>query len=170
MSCCFDHARVQADHARCSTNVIGPYFMAATFLPLLAAATKNNYGFSGTVVNISSISGITNTTQHHIPYNVSKSAAIQLTYMLAQEYSKAGVKVRVNSIAPGVFPSGMTSEVDDDQKSKIDADGYRDEKGIRAGRPGRDVDMAQALLALVTNQYINGEILKVDGGYLLGNQ
>lgn len=54
------------------------------------------------------MSGITRTTQHHFKYNVSKSATIQLNTLLAQELRRPGVKVRVNSIAPGIFPSEMT--------------------------------------------------------------
>lgn len=46
-----------------STNVVGHYFMSTTFLPLLSAATKENYGFSGSIVNITSISGITRTCE-----------------------------------------------------------------------------------------------------------
>lgn len=49
------------------------------------------------------------------------------------------VKVRVNTIAPGIFPSEMTAdESDDKQKSHIDSDGYREKKQIPAGRPGKD--------------------------------
>lgn len=151
-----------------ATNVIGAYFMSTTFLPLLHAATAAEYGFSASIVNITSISGITRTTQHHMPYNVSKAAAIQLTAMLAQEFSEPGVKVRVNSIAPGIFPSVMTTdEAGPDQKSHIDASNYREKKGIPAGRPGKDEDMAIALLSLATNQYMTGETVRVDGGYLM---
>ena len=82
------------------------FFTAVAFLPLLSAAHRE--GHTGAVINISSISGITRTTQHHFKYNVSKAATIQLTQLLAQEFRRPGVKVRVNSIAPGIFPSEMT--------------------------------------------------------------
>lgn len=105
--------------------------MSAAFLPLLSKSTSINQGFSSAIVNISSISGMLKISQHHLPYNASKAAAISLTEMLAVHCSEAGTKVRVNSIAPGVFPSGMTTDgTDDDQKSRIDASGYREEKGV----------------------------------------
>ena len=105
--------------------------MSAAFLPLLGKATSQNHGFSSSIVNISSISGQLKISQHHMPYNASKAAAIQLTEMFAVHCADAGTKVRVNSIAPGVFPSGMTTDgVDGDQKSRIDASGYREEKGV----------------------------------------
>lgn len=83
------------------------FFTTVAFLPLLSAAGTS--GHTGSVINISSISGITRTTQHHFMYNTSKSAVIQLNQLLAQEFTQAGVKIRVNSIAPGIFPSEMTS-------------------------------------------------------------
>lgn len=53
-------------------------------------------------------------------YNASKAAVIHLTKMLGFEIANNGLKVRVNSIAPGVFPSEMTtSESGDNQKSEI---------------------------------------------------
>jgi NAD(P)-dependent dehydrogenase (short-subunit alcohol dehydrogenase family) len=70
--------------------------MSTAFLPLLAAATSASPGRSASIINTSSISGITRTSQHHPSYNVSKAATIQLNMMLAQEFSQPGVKVRVN--------------------------------------------------------------------------
>jgi NAD(P)-dependent dehydrogenase (short-subunit alcohol dehydrogenase family) len=150
------------------TNVIGHFFTAIAFLPLLAASTTRNPGRSASVINISSISGITNITQNQFKYNVSKAASVQLNQMLAQEFSRPGVKVRVNSIAPGIFPSEMTTGGSDSAgKSEKDAEGFREKKGIPAGRPGRDEDMAQAVIGLAVNQYVNGQTFVVDGGFLL---
>jgi len=155
-----------------ATNCTGYYFMSVGFLPLLAAATKATPKFSGCIINISSISGILASPQHHFAYNSSKAAIIQLNQMLGKIFSGPGVKVRVNSIAPGIFPSEMTADdSNDQQKSHIEADGdkFRKEKGINAGRPGRDEDMAQAALMLACNQYMVGQTVVVDGGYLMGN-
>ena len=87
--------------------------------------------------------------------------------MLASEIANAGLKIRINAIAPGVFPSEMTaSESGDNQKSELPKDMMQ---GIPAGRPGNDRDMANAVLFAVTNQYLNGQVVPVDGGYLLAN-
>ncbi|KEF54448.1 gluconate 5-dehydrogenase [Exophiala aquamarina CBS 119918] len=149
------------------TNVPQLFFMTTAFLPLLQAAHKHNSNFSGTVVNISSISGIVKASQHHFAYNASKAAAIHLTTMLASEITSNGLRVRVNSIAPGVFPSEMTTggESDEKQKSHIPREKYQDK--VPAGRPGEDRDMANAILFAATNQYLNGQTVAVDGGYIL---
>lgn len=148
------------------TNVAQCYFMTTAFLPLLQKATEHQHGYSGTVINISSISGLVKTTQHHPSYNASKGALIHLNRMLANEIAENGIKVRINSIAPGVFPSEMTAgDSDANQKSFIPKDKYADK--VPAQRPGNDRDMGQAVLFVATNQYLNGQTVVVDGGYTL---
>ncbi|KAI0317411.1 NAD-P-binding protein [Amylostereum chailletii] len=152
------------------TNVVGYHFMAAAFLPLLHAATTSVAGVSGSIINNASVSGLTRVSQRHFHYNVSKAGTIHLTTLLAREFARPAVHVRVNAIAPGVFPSEMTTkERDEANKSAMEAEGFREEKGILAGRAGRDEDVAQAVLHLAVNQYVNGQTIAVDGGFLLGN-
>lgn len=148
-----------------ATNVVGPFLMTTGFLPLLQKATEHQYGYSGCVVNISSISGQVRISQGHFSYNASKAAAIHLNKMLATEVATAGFKIRINSIAPGVFPSEMTTqESNDNQKSEMPKD---KKGGLPSGRPGNDRDMAAAILFAVSCQYLNGQTITVDGGYLI---
>lgn len=149
-----------------NTNVVQLYFATSAFLPLLQKSTELHSGWSGTVINITSISGMVKSAQHHFAYNASKGAAIHLTRMLAAEIAGQGHKIRVNSLAPGVFPSEMTAdESGEDQKSHIPKEKYADK--VPAARPGRDEDMAQAILFFAANQYLNGQNVAIDGGYTL---
>jgi len=148
------------------TNVAQLYFMTTAFLPLLQKASEHQKGYSGTVINIGSISGIVKTSQHHFAYNASKAAAHHVTTLLANEIAENGLKIRVNCIAPGVFPSEMTAkESGGDQKSELPKDKF--EGKVPARRPGKDEDMANVVLFMATNQYLNGQIVPVDGGYIL---
>ncbi|MCJ1472161.1 hypothetical protein MMC13_000808 [Lambiella insularis] len=148
------------------TNVAQLFFMTTAFLPLLAKASELHHGYSGTAINITSISGLVQSSQHHFSYNASKGAAIHLTKLLASEVANNGIKIRINSIAPGVYPSEMTaSESDDKQKSVLEKEKF--EEKVPARRPGRDQDMASAIIFAATNQYLNGQTIVVDGGYLL---
>ncbi|KAK3709267.1 hypothetical protein LTR37_011005 [Vermiconidia calcicola] len=148
------------------TNVSQCWFMSTAFLPMLQKATENGKGWSGTVINISSISGQVKTSQHHPQYNASKAATIHLTRMLAHEIQANGLKIRVNTIAPGVFPSEMTAgESSENQKSHIPKENF--EGKVPAARPGNDRDMAGAVLFTACNTYLNGETITVDGGYTL---
>jgi NAD(P)-dependent dehydrogenase (short-subunit alcohol dehydrogenase family) len=147
------------------TNVPQLFFMTMAFLPLLQKASESQHGYSSTVINISSISGIVQSSQHHFGYNASKAAAIHLTKMLAAEVANNGLKIRINSIAPGVFPSEMTAgQSGSDQKSHIEKEKY---EKVPARRPGKDQDMAGAVLFVAANQYLNGQTVAVDGGYIL---
>ena len=163
------------------TNVPQIYFMTTAFLPLLQKASEHQHGYSGTAITIGSISGITLKSQNHFAYNASKAAAHHVTKMLASEISNAGLKIRINTIAPGVFPSEMTAkESKDNQKSELPKDKKAD---LPSRRPGNDRDMASAILFTATNQYLNGQVsslnptscsctdlaqcVAVDGGYLL---
>jgi NAD(P)-dependent dehydrogenase (short-subunit alcohol dehydrogenase family) len=148
------------------TNVPQLYFMTTAFLPLLQKASEKTPSWSATAINITSISGLVKTSQHHFAYNASKGAANHLTRMLASDVAGNGLKIRINAIAPGVFPSEMTAgESGANQKSALPKDKY--ENKIPAGRPGNDRDMAGAVLFCATNQYLNGQAVVVDGGYTL---
>lgn len=147
------------------SNVSQVFFMTTAFLPLLQKGTELDHGWSSTVINISSVSGIIKVSQHHFPYNASKAAAVHLTKMLAHQIVSSGLQIRVNSIAPGVFPSEMTVQVSEKQESVIPKEQY--EGKVPAGRPGNEEDMASVVLFAATNQYLNAQTLAVDGGYIL---
>ncbi|XP_044717727.1 short chain dehydrogenase domain-containing protein [Hirsutella rhossiliensis] len=127
------------------TNVASVYFTTAAMLPLLQASTEQHPGWSGTVINVGSVSGVVQSAENHFSYNASKAA------------------IRVNNIAPGVFPSEMTTgESDDVNKSHISKESF--EGKVPAARPGKDEDMASTVLFLAANQYLNGQTVVVDGG------
>lgn len=137
--------------------------MSTAFLPLLQKSTETHKGYSGTIVNISSISGHIRISQNHFSYNASKGATIHLNKMLASEIAKNGIKVRVNGIAPGVFSSEMTTSEsrNDNQNSEMPKEA---KGGLPAQRPGNDRDMAAVILFVVGCQYLNGQTVTVDAG------
>lgn len=145
------------------TNVAQIYFTTTAFLPLLAHSTHEHKDYSGTVINIASISGLIKGAQHHPAYNASKAATLHVNRMLANIMAQNGIKIRINAISPGVFPSEMTTgDSGEDQKSYIPKEKY---DKVPARRPGKEEDIARAVIHLVVNQYINGHNEVVDGGY-----
>ena len=147
------------------TNVQGVYMLSAALLPLLAEGTKTHRGYTSSIVNVTSISGIMKTASSgQFAYAASKAAAIQLTRNLGNTI--VDTKIRVNSIAPGIFPSEMTAgESDENNKTELPDAG----KGLPAGRPGKDEDMAASILFLAGRGgvFYNGQIIHPDGGALL---
>ncbi|KAI0404320.1 hypothetical protein F4802DRAFT_250646 [Xylaria palmicola] len=150
------------------TNVTAVYFTTVAFLPLLQAAMRPKgplEPYSASVLTISSMSGIMRHAQGHFSYNTAKGATVHLTKLMSAEFQKAGI--RVNSIAPGYFPSEMTAkESDDRQKSHLPAEKVQEKGHVPLERPGREVEMGMSVLYLAKNQYVNGEIIAVDGGVL----
>lgn len=142
------------------TNVTAGYWTSMAFLPLLAKGGETTPGYSSSIVNVSSISGaMKGSSAGQFAYATSKAAFTHLSRMLATAF--AGVKVRVNVIAPGVFPSEMTTgSSDENNKSSIDM-----KSGNPAGRKGQDTDMGATILFLAGKGgvFYNEQILYPDG-------
>jgi NAD(P)-dependent dehydrogenase (short-subunit alcohol dehydrogenase family) len=131
-------------------NLNGAYWMAQ------AAGRVMEPGSS--IINISSVLGLTTAGLPQAAYAASKAALNGLTRDLAQQWT--GRKgIRVNSIAPGFFASEMTEQY---------PDGYLDlmQHRIPAGRKGdpRELAATVVFLAGAGAGYITGQVLPVDGG------
>jgi NAD(P)-dependent dehydrogenase (short-subunit alcohol dehydrogenase family) len=162
------------------TNVGSIFWMSMTFLPLLAKGKDVTPGYTSSVINVSSISGyMKGSSSGQFAYATSKAAATHLSRMLATTF--VGTKVRVNTIAPGVFPSEVRSSFlfhfldidnhkmttgtsDENNKSEITS-----KMSNPAGRPGKDTDMAATVLFLAGpgGVFYNEQVLYPDGGNTL---
>ncbi len=115
----------------------------------------------GSIVNISSISGITGQYGIHVAYNASKGAVRTLTKAAAVQHGADNI--RVNSVHPGLMPPMRSSKrtADPEVRAKM----LRQVPMARAGRPE---EVANAVLFLASDEasYITGAELWVDGGYL----
>jgi NAD(P)-dependent dehydrogenase (short-subunit alcohol dehydrogenase family) len=112
------------------------------------------------IVNISSILGLTTAGLPQAAYAASKAGLIGLTRDLAQQWT--GRKgIRVNALAPGFFASEMTDQY---------PEGYLDSQMTRVlvKRPGDPDELAAALLFLASDAggYVTGTTLPVEGGML----
>ncbi|KAH0602889.1 uncharacterized protein H6S33_008539 [Morchella sextelata] len=147
------------------TNLTAQFFCSVAFLPLLSKGTANTLGYSASIINITSISGVLKgSSSGQFAYATSKAGFIHLTRMLGTTF--ADCKVRVNSIAPGIFPSEMTADSsDENQKSELKGMG----QSLPAKRTGGDADMAAAVLYLAGpgGVFLNGQVLYPDGGNVL---
>lgn len=110
----------------------------------------------GVIVNMGSIAGI-EPQPGKIAYGSSKAAVMMMTKCLAKELGPMGI--RVNAIAPGPVETEMIHQYSDEMLTKLAS-----ESALR--RLGKKAEIAQVALFLASEQasYINGEIIKVDGG------
>ncbi len=131
-------------------NLNGCYWMAQ------ACARAMQDG--GSIVNISSVLGITTAGLPQAAYASSKAGLIGLTRDLAQQWT--GRKgIRVNALAPGFFESEMTEQYPEEY---VQATAAR----VLAGRYGDAQELAAAMLLLASpaGGYMTGQTIVVDGG------
>ncbi|OBK22112.1 oxidoreductase [Mycobacterium asiaticum] len=114
---------------------------------------------SGSIVSISSISGM-NSAPFHIAYGTAKAAIVAVTRTMAVELACGeGGAIRVNAVAPGVTETPAS-------RTYTDEDPERDRRAIAMGRRGLPDEVAGAILFLLSDlsTYITGQTLLVDGG------
>lgn len=112
---------------------------------------------SGSIVTVSSMWGQVGASCE-AAYSATKGAVIALTKALAKELGPSGI--RVNCVAPGVILTDMCSNIDADV-----LEGLREDTPI--GRNGRPEDVAEAIEYLANAEFITGQVLGVNGGYVI---
>ena len=118
----------------------------------------------GRIVNVSSIAAQRG-DPGNLVYAASKAAIESLTKTLAHEapFDKGGspLNITVNAVAPGIIDTPMANLLSEKVK-----EGYR--RMNPTGRTGRPEEVAKVIHWLATEapQYVNGEIIRVDGGFL----
>lgn len=114
----------------------------------------------GKIISITSIAGLVGFAQSGA-YCASKGGIIALTKEMALEY--APKKINVNCIAPGVIKTTMTKDMITDPATKQFLESSTPYP--RLGEP-EDIAMAAVYLASNESDFINGEVLVVDGGWI----
>jgi len=138
-----------------AVNARGVFLGMKFAIPIMKAAG------GGSIVNISSISGITGQHGIHVGYNASKGAVRTLTKAAAVQHGADNI--RVNSIHPGLMPPMRSSGRTADPEVRA-----RMLQQVPLGRAGRVEEVANAALFLASDEasYITGAELWVDGGSL----
>ena len=112
---------------------------------------------SGSIVTVSSMWGQVGASCE-AAYSATKGAVIALTKALAKELGPSGI--RVNCVAPGVILTDMCKDVD-----PAILDEMAEENPV--GRNGTPMDVANAMIYLADAEFITGQVLPVNGGYVI---
>ena len=112
---------------------------------------------SGCIITVSSMWGQVGASCE-AAYSATKGAVIALSKALAQELGPSGI--RVNCVAPGVILTDMCANVDPEIMAGMAAD-------TPAGRNGTPEDVAQAMEYLADAKFVTGQVLPVNGGYVI---
>ncbi|KAK0864262.1 hypothetical protein LTS02_006086 [Friedmanniomyces endolithicus] len=146
------------------TNIAAVFTTSMAFLELLDAGNKRRDKDAPTsqIIAIGSVGGLTRFTNSFI-YNASKAAVTHLMKNLGAFF--VPFDIRTNVIAPGWFPSDMTTAVSKQYES---TGGVMPRELVPRQRMGNEDEMAGTILYLVSKAagYCNGLVLVIDGGFL----
>ena len=138
-------------------NLVGTFNCVRLAAAAMAGNTPNEEGERGVIVNTSSVAAFEGQVGQ-VAYAASKGGVVSMTLPLARDLSVAGI--RVNTIAPGPFDTGIYGEGEAAEAKKA----RLAEDALFPARLGRPHEFARLVLEIVGNAYINGEIIRLDGG------
>lgn len=132
-----------------NVNLKGPFFLSKEILRLMIEKR------SGKIINIASLAAKRGGTTSGVPYGASKAGLISVTKYLAR--FGAGYGINVNAVVPGFVDTGINPRINDMIEH------------IPIGRIARPEEIANVVLFLASDDssYITGEMIDVDGGFLM---
>ena len=132
-------------------NVKGIYHCVNAAMPAFLREHR------GCIITVSSMWGQVGASCE-AAYSATKGAVIALTKALAQELGPSGI--RVNCVAPGVIQTDMCANVDAEIMEQL-----KEETPV--GRLGIPEDVAKAMLYLSEADFVTGQVLPVNGGFVI---
>jgi len=138
-------------------NLIGTFDVCRQAATIMSRNEPDADGQRGAIVNLASVAAFDGQIGQ-VAYSSSKGGIVGLTLPLARDLAAAGI--RVNTIAPGlidtpIYGTGPESEA---FKAKLG------ESVLFPHRLGQPAELASMVVELLTNDYMNGEVVRVDGG------
>ena len=135
-------------------NLVGTFTVMALAAEAIAATEPDAEGQRGVVVNTASIAAFDGQVGQ-AAYSASKGGIVGLTLSAARDLAQHGI--RVMTIAPGIVETPMLATVSDEFRA-----------GLAAGVPfpqrlARPEEYARLALAIVDHDYLNGEVIRMDG-------
>ena len=112
---------------------------------------------SGCIINISSIWGMVGSSCESV-YSVSKAGVDGLTKALAKELGPS--HIRVNSIAPGLIDTQMNQDLSKEVLEEI-------KEEIPLGKIGMPEDIAKCVKWLIEDEFTTGQIISINGGWVI---
>lgn len=141
-------------------NLIGTFDMIRQAATVMSRNEPDANGQRGAIVNMASVAAFDGQIGQ-VAYSFSKGGVVGATLPLARDLS--GVGIRVNTIAPGLIDTPIYNSFPDPEAMK-------DQLGqsvLFPKRLGSGAELASMVVELITNDYMNAETIRVDGGIRL---
>lgn len=135
-----------------NVNLVGPFLLSRLVGNLMYEQK------SGKIINIVTNNAIDQYDANTLEYDTSKSALVTLTHILAKHYAPY---INVNAIAPGWIMSDKVKKLNDDLNGMLEIE---ESKNILKNRFGNCSEVADLVFFLSTADYINSEVIRIDGG------
>ena len=91
-------------------------------------------------------------------YSATKGAVIAMSKALAQELGPSNI--RVNAVAPGLIDTDMNACLDAEALAEL-------REATPLGRSGTPAEVAQAMVYLAEAEFVTGQVLAVNGGFVI---
>ena len=137
-----------------NVNVIGTFNMTRLAADAMAKASPNAAGERGVIVNTASVAAFDGQIGQ-LAYAASKGGVVAMTLPAARDLSVAGI--RVVTIAPGLMDTPLLGMLPAEAKAALGA------SVVYPKRLGDPDEYAKMAMAIVDNDYLNGETIRLDG-------
>lgn len=136
-------------------NLIGTFNVIRLAAAVMAGNEPDSNGERGVIINTSSVAAFDGQIGQ-AAYSASKGGVAAMMLPIARELARFGI--RVVAIAPGVFETPMMAGMSDAVRDSL---GQQVPFPPRLGKPDEYAQLAQAI---IENPYLNGEVIRLDGG------
>jgi NAD(P)-dependent dehydrogenase (short-subunit alcohol dehydrogenase family) len=137
-------------------NVVGTFNVMTRAAAAIARAEPLEEGERGVIVNTASVAAFEGQIGQ-LAYSASKGAIVAMTLPAARDLSVLGI--RVMTVAPGTFETPLLGSVAEGDRKKA-----LEEQVLFPKVLGQPWQFAQLVVDIVSNRYLNGEVIRLDGG------
>merc|ERR1711908_159973 len=140
-------------------NLYGTFYSSAYAARAMAKCPAAEDGSRGVIINVSSIAGIEG-QKGQLAYAASKGGVIGMTLPMARDLARYGI--RVMTICPGIMGTPLMKAAPQKVQDGLVA-------GVPLKRFGEPEEFALMVTSIIDNGYLNGEVIRMDGGLRFAN-
>ncbi|MDL2268676.1 SDR family oxidoreductase [Desulfosarcina sp. OttesenSCG-928-A07] len=142
-----------------NVNLTGTFNVIRSTIATLSANSPDANGERGVYINTASIAA-TDGQIGQAAYAASKGGIVSMTLALAREFANSGI--RVMAIMPGIFDTPLLSKLNEKAKERLN------QQIPFPPRLGHVQEFAELVQHIISNSYLNGEAIRLDGGIRMG--